>query len=42
MVAISHTKEYPVEKLWRDSKLLTIGEGTSEIQRSVIARNILG
>jgi alkylation response protein AidB-like acyl-CoA dehydrogenase len=36
-----YTKEYPVEKLWRDSKLLTIGEGTSEIQRIVIARNIL-
>lgn len=37
-----YIKEYPVEKLWRDSKLLTIGEGTSEIQRLVIARNVLG
>jgi alkylation response protein AidB-like acyl-CoA dehydrogenase len=37
-----YTKDYPVEKLWRDSKLLTIGEGTSEVQRIVIARNIIG
>jgi alkylation response protein AidB-like acyl-CoA dehydrogenase len=37
-----YTKEYPVEKLWRDSKLLTIGEGTSEVQKMVIARNVLG
>ncbi len=36
-----YTKEYPVEKLYRDAKLLTIGEGTSEIQRIVIARNLL-
>lgn len=36
-----YTKEYPVEKLYRDAKLLTIGEGTSEIQKIVIARNIL-
>lgn len=35
------TKDYPVEKFYRDVKLLTIGEGTSEIQRLVIARNIL-
>ncbi len=35
------TKEYPVEKYYRDVKLLTIGEGTSEIQKLVIARNIL-
>lgn len=34
-------KEYPVEKFYRDAKLLTIGEGTSEVQRMVIARNIL-
>ncbi len=34
-------KEYPVEKFYRDVKLLTIGEGTSEIQRTVIARNLL-
>ncbi|MCS6885060.1 MAG: acyl-CoA dehydrogenase family protein [Acidobacteriota bacterium] len=35
------TKDYPAEKYWRDSKLCTIGEGTSEIQRMVIAREIL-
>lgn len=34
-------KEYPVEKYYRDAKLLTIGEGTSEIQRIVIARDLL-
>ncbi|PIW70414.1 MAG: acyl-CoA dehydrogenase, partial [Ignavibacteriales bacterium CG12_big_fil_rev_8_21_14_0_65_30_8] len=34
-------KDYPVEKFYRDVKLLTIGEGTSEIQRIVIARDIL-
>lgn len=34
-------KDYPVEKYWRDSKLCTIGEGTSEIQRIIIAREIL-
>jgi alkylation response protein AidB-like acyl-CoA dehydrogenase len=36
-----YIKDYPVEKHWRDSKLLTIGEGTSEVQRVVIARQIL-
>lgn len=36
-----YTKEYPVEKFYRDSKLCTIGEGTSEIQKLVIAREIL-
>lgn len=36
-----YTKDYPVEKYFRDSKLLTIGEGTSEIQRMVIARKLL-
>ena len=35
------TKDYPVEKYFRDVKLLTIGEGTSEIQRIVIARELL-
>jgi len=35
------TKEFPAEKYLRDSKLMTIGEGTSEIQKMVIARNIL-
>ena len=37
-----YTKEYPVEKLMRDAKLLQIYEGTSQIQRMVIARNMLG
>jgi acyl-CoA dehydrogenase len=36
-----YTKEYPVEKLMRDAKLLQIYEGTSQIQRVVIARNLL-
>lgn len=36
-----YTKDYPAEKFWRDSKLCTIGEGTSEIQRLVIAKHIL-
>src|SRR5919202_6266385 len=36
-----YTKDYPPEKNWRDSKLCTIGEGTSEIQRIIIAREIL-
>ncbi|MEI8254244.1 MAG: acyl-CoA dehydrogenase family protein [Deltaproteobacteria bacterium] len=36
-----YTKEYPVEKLMRDAKLLQIYEGTSQIQRMVIAKNIL-
>ncbi|MGI8565100.1 MAG: acyl-CoA dehydrogenase [Pyrinomonadaceae bacterium] len=36
-----YTKDYPAEKYWRDSKLCTIGEGTSEIQRMVIAKQIL-
>lgn len=35
------TKDYPVEKFYRDVKLCTIGEGTSEIQRLVIARQLL-
>ncbi|TAM95675.1 MAG: acyl-CoA dehydrogenase, partial [Chitinophagaceae bacterium] len=36
-----YTKDYPVEKFYRDSKLCTIGEGTSEIQKIVIAREVL-
>ncbi|NJB82513.1 acyl-CoA dehydrogenase family protein [Wenyingzhuangia aestuarii] len=36
-----YTKEFPVEKFYRDSKLCTIGEGTTEIQKVVISRNIL-
>ena len=34
-------KDFPVEKLYRDVKLLTIGEGTSEVQRMIIAKNLL-
>ena len=37
-----YTKDYPAEKFWRDAKLCTIGEGTSEIQKLVIARSLLG
>jgi alkylation response protein AidB-like acyl-CoA dehydrogenase len=36
-----YTKDYPVEKFYRDSKLCTIGEGTSEIQKLVISRQLL-
>ncbi|MGH2567421.1 MAG: acyl-CoA dehydrogenase family protein [Bacteroidota bacterium] len=36
-----YIKEFPVEKYYRDVKLLTIGEGTSEVQRMVIAKNLL-
>jgi alkylation response protein AidB-like acyl-CoA dehydrogenase len=36
-----YLKDYPVEKYYRDSKLCTIGEGTSEIQKLVIAREVL-
>ncbi|MAJ07075.1 MAG: acyl-CoA dehydrogenase [Crocinitomicaceae bacterium] len=36
-----YVKEYPVEKFYRDSKLSTIGEGTSEIQKLVISRSLL-
>ncbi|MGQ9619113.1 MAG: acyl-CoA dehydrogenase [Candidatus Aminicenantia bacterium] len=35
------TKDYPVEKLYRDSKIATIGEGTSEIQKLIIAKEVL-
>jgi alkylation response protein AidB-like acyl-CoA dehydrogenase len=34
-------KDFPVEKLYRDAKLMTIGEGTSEVQKMVIARTVL-
>jgi acyl-CoA dehydrogenase len=37
-----YTKEYPVEKLMRDAKILQIYEGTSQIQRMVIAKTVLG
>jgi alkylation response protein AidB-like acyl-CoA dehydrogenase len=41
MGGYGYTKEYPAEKFLRDSKLMTIGEGTSEIQKLVISREIL-
>ena len=37
-----YTKDFPVERYYRDSKLCTIGEGTSEIQKLVIAKQIIG
>ncbi len=36
-----YSREYPVERIYRDARLMTIGEGTSEIQRMVIARELL-
>ena len=36
-----YIKDFPVERYYRDAKLCTIGEGTSEIQRIIIARNII-
>jgi butyryl-CoA dehydrogenase len=37
-----YTTEYPVERMMRDAKVCEIGEGTSEVQRMVIARELLG
>jgi alkylation response protein AidB-like acyl-CoA dehydrogenase len=37
-----YSQEYPVERIYRDARLMTIGEGTSEVQRMVIARRELG
>jgi alkylation response protein AidB-like acyl-CoA dehydrogenase len=42
MGSYGYSSEYPVERLYRDARLMTIGEGTSEIQRMVIARRTLG
>ena len=36
-----YSREYPVERMWRDAKLCTIGEGTSEIQRMIIGRSVV-
>ena len=36
-----YSSEFPVERIYRDTRLMTIGEGTSEIQRLVIARHVL-
>jgi alkylation response protein AidB-like acyl-CoA dehydrogenase len=36
-----YIKEYPVERYWRDARICTIGEGTSEVQRMVISRSLL-
>lgn len=36
-----YSREYPVERMYRDARLMTIGEGTSEVQRMVIARHVL-
>ncbi|MGA9532450.1 MAG: acyl-CoA dehydrogenase family protein [Anaerolineales bacterium] len=39
--AYGYSKEYPVERIYRDARLMTIGEGTSEVQRMVIAKRAL-
>jgi alkylation response protein AidB-like acyl-CoA dehydrogenase len=36
-----YSAEFPVERIYRDQRLMTIGEGTSEVQRLVIARSVL-
>jgi len=39
---VGYTREYEVERMLRDAKLCEIGEGTSEVQRIVISRQVLG
>jgi alkylation response protein AidB-like acyl-CoA dehydrogenase len=41
MGGYGYSADYPVERMYRDAKLCTIGEGTSEIQRIVISRHVL-
>jgi alkylation response protein AidB-like acyl-CoA dehydrogenase len=36
-----YSQEFPVERIYRDARLMTIGEGTSEVQRMVISRAVL-
>ncbi len=36
-----YSSEYPIERIYRDQRLMAIGEGTSEVQRIVIARHLL-
>ena len=36
-----YSREYPVERMYRDAKLCTIGEGTSEVQQIIISRNLI-
>jgi alkylation response protein AidB-like acyl-CoA dehydrogenase len=40
--AYGYSREYPVERIYRDTRMMTIGEGTSEVQRIVIAKRVLG
>ena len=42
MGGAGYTSDYPVERMMRDAKICEIGEGTNEIQRLVIARQLLG
>jgi isovaleryl-CoA dehydrogenase len=37
-----YTKDWPVERYWRDSKLLDIGAGTNEVRRMLIGREVIG
>ena len=39
--AYGYSREYPIERMYRDARLMTIGEGTSEIQRMVIAKRVI-
>ncbi len=39
--AYGYSRDYPIERMYRDARLMTIGEGTSEIQRMVIAKRMV-